>query len=55
MNQDNIYVKLSEVTEIIGNLYSIEYDFDRKITVADVEKAYDEILNLDRKRLDKEN
>ena len=52
MNKDNIYVKLSEVTEIIGNLSSIEYDFDRKITVTDVDKAYDEILNLDRKTID---
>ena len=52
LNEDNVYVKLSEVTEIIGNLLSIEYDFDRKITVDDVNKSYDEILNLTRKTID---
>ena len=41
-------VSLADVFEIMGNLLSIPYDFDRRITEHDVSKAMDDIRELKR-------
>lgn len=43
------YVKLDEVTEILSDVLCIPDFESRNITEEDVSKAYDKVLNLDRK------
>lgn len=43
------YVKIAEVTEIISDILCIPEFESRNITEEDVRKAYDKILDLDRK------
>lgn len=53
------YVDIASVCTIIGNLFSIPYDFDRPITMDDVNESIEEIKSLptadvvERKKIDK--